>query len=101
MAVFCNGCGTGLPHSARFCSNCGAVISAAPAMPGRPLVRPMMGRQIAGVCIGLAQAYGLGCGAGPGFRGDRVLLLRRTGGCGLPGLDGFPGFPPEEYPAGI
>jgi phage shock protein PspC (stress-responsive transcriptional regulator) len=27
-------------------------------MPGRPLVRPIVGRQIAGVCIGLAQAYG-------------------------------------------
>jgi phage shock protein PspC (stress-responsive transcriptional regulator) len=27
-------------------------------MTGRPLVRPMLGRQIAGVCIGLSQAYG-------------------------------------------
>ncbi len=27
-----------------------------PPMPGRPLVRPHAGRQIAGVCIGLAQA---------------------------------------------
>ena len=30
----------------------------AQSMPGRPLVRPIVGRQIAGVCIGLAQAYG-------------------------------------------
>lgn len=58
MAVFCNRCGTGLPHSARFCSNCGAVISAAPPMPGKPLLRPHQGRAIAGVCIALAQAYG-------------------------------------------
>jgi phage shock protein C len=58
MAVFCNRCGTGLPHSARFCSNCGAVDSCAPPMPGRPLMRPHYGRAIAGVCIGLAQAYG-------------------------------------------
>lgn len=58
MAVFCNRCGSGLPHSARFCSNCGAVIPAVQSMPGRPLVRPHMGRQIAGVCIGLAQTYG-------------------------------------------
>jgi phage shock protein C len=58
MAVFCNRCGTPLPHSARFCSSCGTVISAAPPMPGRPLMRPIAGRQIAGVCIGLAQAYG-------------------------------------------
>jgi phage shock protein PspC (stress-responsive transcriptional regulator) len=27
-------------------------------MAGRPLVRPLAGRKIAGVCIGLAQAYG-------------------------------------------
>src|SRR5579863_7119938 len=57
MAVYCNRCGTGLPHSARFCSNCGAVIAATQPMPGRPLVRPHQGRQIAGVCIGLSQAY--------------------------------------------
>lgn len=27
-------------------------------MPGRPLVRPLAGRMVAGVCIGVAQAYG-------------------------------------------
>jgi phage shock protein PspC (stress-responsive transcriptional regulator) len=27
-------------------------------MPGRPLVRPLFGRMIAGVCLGLAQANG-------------------------------------------
>jgi phage shock protein C len=56
MAVFCHRCGTGLPATARFCSNCGTVVNVAPPMPGRPLVRPHIGRQIAGVCIGLAQA---------------------------------------------
>jgi len=58
MAVFCHQCGTGLPPSARFCSNCGAVIPVAHSMPGRPLVRPIVGRQIAGVCLALAQANG-------------------------------------------
>ena len=58
MAVFCTRCGAGLPYSARFCSNCGAVIPVAQYIPGRPLVRPRVGRQIAGVCIALAQAYG-------------------------------------------
>ena len=58
MAIFCQRCGTELPVSARFCSNCGAVVPAATNTPGRPLVRPIVGRQIAGVCIGLAQAYG-------------------------------------------
>ena len=59
MAVFCNRCGAGLPHTARFCSNCGATIAAAAApTTSRPLYRPHQGRAIAGVCIGLAQAYG-------------------------------------------
>ncbi|MGA2350786.1 MAG: PspC domain-containing protein [Terracidiphilus sp.] len=58
MAIFCQRCGTGLPPGARFCSSCGAVTPVAPYMTGRPLVRPMLGRQIAGVCIGLSQAYG-------------------------------------------
>ena len=57
MPVFCHRCGTGLPATARFCSNCGTVVTVAP-IPGRPLVRPHAGRQIAGVCIGLAQANG-------------------------------------------
>jgi phage shock protein C len=58
MANFCSRCGTGLPPTARFCSSCGAVVPAIPFIPGRPLVRPIAGRQIAGVCAGLAQTYG-------------------------------------------
>jgi phage shock protein PspC (stress-responsive transcriptional regulator) len=58
MGVFCQRCGANLPVGARFCSNCGAVIPVATYTPGRPLVRPILGRQIAGVCIGLSQAYG-------------------------------------------
>ncbi len=58
MAVYCHRCGTGLPNTARFCSGCGAGIAAAQPMPGKPLLRPHAGRALAGVCIGLAQAYG-------------------------------------------
>lgn len=58
MAVFCQRCGTELPPGVRFCSSCGAVIPAPPFVSGRPLFRPIVGRQIAGVCIGLAQTYG-------------------------------------------
>ena len=58
MAFFCNNCGTALPAGARFCSKCGAAVPVAPYIPGRPLVRPIVGRQIAGVCIGLSEAYG-------------------------------------------
>jgi phage shock protein PspC (stress-responsive transcriptional regulator) len=57
MGVFCTRCGTGLPAGARFCSSCGATV-AAPYVAARPLVRPIIGRQVAGVCIGLSQAYG-------------------------------------------
>jgi phage shock protein C len=56
MAFYCHRCGTGLPTGARFCSNCGTLVSAAAPIPGRPLIRPIIGRQIAGVCVGLAQA---------------------------------------------
>jgi phage shock protein C len=58
MANFCQHCGSGLPPTARFCSSCGAVVPAVPFIPGRPLVRPIAGRNIAGVCAGLARAYG-------------------------------------------
>ncbi len=58
MAAFCQRCGTALPMNARFCSNCGAVIPAAQPIVGRPLIRPRIGRQIAGVCLALAHANG-------------------------------------------
>ena len=58
MANFCSHCGSGLPPTARFCSSCGAVAPAVPFIPGRPLVRAIAVRQIAGVCAGLAHTYG-------------------------------------------
>jgi phage shock protein PspC (stress-responsive transcriptional regulator) len=58
MAFYCHRCGTGLPTGARFCSNCGTVVAAVGPISGRPLVRPLAGRQIAGVCLGLCQANG-------------------------------------------
>ena len=112
MAVFCNRCGTGLPPSARFCSSCGNVIPAAPTMPGRPLIRPRVGRQIAGVCLALAQANGwdvaivriftvLGFCFSGGFFGIAYL----AGWIGIPEEPlNFPGvYPPGPgaYPPGI
>jgi phage shock protein PspC (stress-responsive transcriptional regulator) len=58
MTVFCQHCGTGLPANARFCSTCGVVITAGQPIPGRPLIRPRVGRQIGGVCLAIAQANG-------------------------------------------
>jgi phage shock protein C len=57
MAVYCQNCGTGQPDAARFCSRCGAAIPVAPVTPQRSMVRPRFGRQIAGVCVALAQNY--------------------------------------------
>lgn len=58
MGVYCTRCGAALPLSARFCSNCGVAVPVQQAAPGRPLIRPCEGRQIAGVCLALARAYG-------------------------------------------
>lgn len=91
MPVFCHRCGNGLPASARFCSNCGTVVTVAPPIPGRPLVRPHVGRQIAGVCIGLAQANGWDVSlvrilavVGFFFSGGLVAIAYLAGWIGIP-----------------
>ncbi len=66
MQAYCNSCGVGLPPSARFCSSCGAPVAGIPSMGFTPgnfpppprLVRPLFGRQFAGVCAAFASAYG-------------------------------------------
>jgi phage shock protein PspC (stress-responsive transcriptional regulator) len=102
MAVYCHRCGTELPPSARFCSNCGSGIAAAQPMPGRPLVRPILGRQIAGVCKALAQAYGWDVAV---IRVIAVVGLFCSGGfVGVAYVAGWIGIPeerpglPGEYP---
>jgi phage shock protein C len=69
MSAYCNNCGTALPPAARFCSACGTVVAGVPPMGAQPyspytyppypvrLVRPIFGRQFAGVCVGLARTY--------------------------------------------
>ena len=91
MAVFCQSCGAGLPPSARFCSNCGSVIPIPAGMPGRPLMRPIIGRQVAGVCIALAQAYGwdvalirIAAIVGFFFSGGLVAVAYLAGWIGIP-----------------
>jgi phage shock protein C len=96
MAFYCYRCGAALPASARFCSNCGTVVAAVAPAPGRPLVRPLAGRQIAGVCIGVAQANGWD-----------VTLIRvltvvgcifSSGLVGIAYLAGWIGIPEEPIP---
>ena len=91
MALYCHRCGTGLPASARFCSNCGSTVYVAAPMPGRPLVRHHAGRQIAGVCLGLAQANGWDVAVirifaviGFFFSGGLVAIAYLAGWIGIP-----------------
>lgn len=64
MASYCSGCGASLPGGANFCSTCGKAVIEPPvayAQPVRafsPLVRPIAGRKVAGVCQGLANQFG-------------------------------------------
>ena len=58
MAFYCQSCGTTLHAQARFCTKCGATVTGPRPIPGRPLIRPRVGRNIAGVCLALAQANG-------------------------------------------
>jgi len=96
MALFCQRCGVGLPPGARFCSSCGAVVPVGNMVSGRPLVRPRMGRQIAGVCIGLSQAYGWDVAL---VRIFTALGLFFSGGVvGVAYVACWIGIPEEPYP---
>lgn len=103
MAFYCHHCGTSLPTGARFCSNCGTVVATAAPQPGRPLVRPIMGRQIAGVCLGLAQANGWDVTMiriltilGFFFSGGLVAVAYLAGWIGIP--EEPIAMPPGAYP---
>jgi phage shock protein PspC (stress-responsive transcriptional regulator) len=96
MPVFCHKCGTGLPATARFCSNCGNTVNVAPPVPGRPLLRPHEGRQIAGVCLALARSNGWDVGV---IRIVAVLGFIFSGGMvGVAYVAGWIGIPEEPYP---
>jgi phage shock protein PspC (stress-responsive transcriptional regulator) len=66
MTAYCSNCGIALPPAARFCSVCGTVVAGGPvtgfppyAQPFAPrLLRPVHGRQFAGVCAAFARSYG-------------------------------------------
>jgi phage shock protein C len=106
MAVYCTHCGTALPPSSRFCSNCGAsVVAPQYAAAGRPLLRPRAGRQIAGVCLALSQSYGWDVTA---VRIIAVLaFLLSSGLIGVAYLAAWIGIPEEPaevsgaYPPGV
>jgi len=96
MSFYCHQCGGALPAGARFCSRCGSVVAGTAPMPGRQLFRPIMGRMIAGVCIGVAQTYGWDVAL---VRVLTVIGLFCSGGLvAVAYLAGWIGIPEEPYP---
>ncbi len=96
MNFYCYRSGTGLPVGARFCSSCGTVVAATAPPPGRPLVRPIIGRQIAGVCAALAQSNGWDVTA---IRIIAIVGFFMSGGLVAVGyLAGWIGIPEEPMP---
>jgi phage shock protein C len=98
MNFYCYRCGTSLPVGARFCSNCGTVVAATAPPPAQPLVRPIVGRQIAGVCAALARANGWDVAV---IRIIAVVGFFMSGGLVAVGyLAGWIGIPEEQiFPA--
>ncbi|HEY1964621.1 MAG TPA: PspC domain-containing protein [Acidobacteriaceae bacterium] len=66
MAFYCSNCGKPIATDARHCPHCGSAVGGAfqgtravpPSASQRRMVRPRMGRVIAGVCQGVAVTYG-------------------------------------------
>ncbi len=58
--MYCNRCGAEIRDDSRFCNRCGvAVAGVYPPGVVRPLVRPRAGRKVAGVCLAIAQHFGI------------------------------------------
>ena len=55
--MYCNYCGKVVQDDANVCAYCGKRVGAVAAR--RKLVRPRVGRKIAGVCLGLAEYFDL------------------------------------------
>jgi phage shock protein PspC (stress-responsive transcriptional regulator) len=67
-----------------------------PPMPGRPLMRPIVGRQVAGVCLALARSNGWDVGL---IRILTVIGFIFSGGfVGIAYLAGWIGIPEEPMP---
>lgn len=55
--MYCNRCGKVIQDDAVVCAYCGAQVGAPPAR--KKLMRPRVGRKIAGVCLGFAEYFDL------------------------------------------
>lgn len=55
--MYCNHCGKVIQDDAAVCAYCGVRVGA--SMARRKLMRPRMGRKIAGVCLGFSEYFDL------------------------------------------
>lgn len=55
--MYCNHCGKVIPDDANVCAYCG--IRVGTSLARRKLVRPRVGRKIAGVCLGFSEYFDL------------------------------------------
>jgi phage shock protein PspC (stress-responsive transcriptional regulator) len=94
--MYCRECGKQIDAKDGFCSRCGASQYAASVpLAGRRLVRPHVGRKIAGVALGFAHYFGVDVAL---MRILWVLLIVLTGGLGLViYLAAWILMPPQEY----
>ena len=55
--MYCNHCGKNIQDDAIVCAYCGARVGG--ALSHRKLIRPRVGRKIAGVCLGFSEYFNL------------------------------------------
>lgn len=55
--MYCNHCGKVIQDDAAVCAYCGVRVGDSPAR--RKLMRPRVGRKIAGVCLGFSEYFGV------------------------------------------